>query len=577
MTIGFFDLTSTKRVPDRVAKRNTKPVYSLMSFGDGYESRISIGTNRNQESYVLSFTNRPIDEIDSIAAFLDERKGVSNFQLTLPDHGVTLDDEKEITVFVKEYNRTYFNEEIASLTVTLNREYGISDDAPGLTLVAAPYAINEGATLTVNVTSIGIEPQTLYWQIINTTVFDFPTLAGTFSLTGDVDAGTGQFDITPAADVTTEGPEQYTLSITSGGFGQLQLATTTVTVNDTSRAPETIRFTNGSGVDLSLAYIQEPSQIDLDVESTNSDYSVLYWTLSGPDPINHFNNINGSIVMSGDVFFRSGQVTLSTKVIDGNTSDITYTLYIHKDSITGPIQDSITVVITPNTYYQLVDSPGGNVASAYYFAQNKTYTVYFDTGYINPALYYWTIEDGVNSVDFTATQGTFSTTGTTVLASGNFSLTTEVQGLSEPKNFTLRIKAGGFNGTVIATAPITLSTGEDSIYVASQEFSNTANFSGTLYNTNRLQAFRYTPQYISNETIEIPGGATYDSTNISLQRYSVEFNNSTQVSAPQGTTTYQNTNLNISRYVPDHVSQTSSPELAGGQNYSSSYINITRY
>jgi len=577
MTIGFFDLTSTKRVPDRVAKRNTKPVYSLMSFGDGYESRISIGTNRNQESYVLSFTNRPIDEIDSIAAFLDERKGVSNFQLTLPDHGVTLDGEKEITVFVKEYNRTYFNEEIASLTVTLNREYGISDDAPGLTLVAAPYSINEGDTLTVNVTSIGIEPQTLYWQITDTTVFDFPTLAGTFSLVGDLDAGTGQFDIIPAADVTTEGPEQYTLSITSGGFGQLQLASTTVTVNDTSRAPETIRFTNGSGVDLSLAYIQEPSQIDLDVESTNSDYTVLYWTLSGPDPTNHFNSINGSVVMSGDIFFRSGQVTLSTKEIAGNTSDITYTLYIHKDSITGPIQDSITVVITPNTYYQLVDSPGGNLASAYYFAQNKTYTVYFDTGFINPALYYWTIEDGVNTVDFAATQGTFSTTGTTTLASGNFTLDTEVQALAEPKNFTLRIKVGGFNGTVVATAPITLSTGENSIYVAAQEFSNSLNFSGVTYNNSALQVVRYTPEIALEESTQLQGGATYTSIDLSIQRYSVEFNNSTEVSEPQGGLLYKNTALNVTRYVPEKITQTSSPELTGGQNYSSSYINITRY
>ena len=573
MTIGFSDLTSKKRVPDRVARKSAKPIYSLMSFGDGYESRVSLGTNSLEETYVLSFTNRPIEEIDSIAQFLDERSSIKNFQLTLPDNTVTLDGEKDITVYVKDYSRTYFNTEIASITVTLYREYNEADDAAGLTLVSAPYSVNEGSTLTVNVTSIGVEPQNLYWQLTDTTVFDVPILAGIFALSGTTESGTGQFDITPAADSTTEGPEVFTLSITSGGFGNLELASTTVTVQDTSRGPEFIRITDGNGIDLSLTYVQEPSTTFIYVESESSDYDVLYWTISGPSPATHFEETFGSFSMIGNVFSREGTITLNVKEIEGNTSDITYTLFIHKDSTTGPVQDNITVVITPNTYYLLVDSPGGTSANAYYFAQNKTYTVYFDTGFVNPGIYYWTIEDAATSVDFSATQGTFSTTGNTTLASGQFDLTTEVQLLAEPKNFTLRIKTGGYGGTVVDTAPITVSTSETGIYVP---FNTEETIESGVYANGAIGIARYTPIPLVEEAIiSVESGVTTNS-KLSVVRYGVEFG------APEDEHNLESgvssqSDLLVIRYSPAYISQEDSLNISSGVNSSSRSLNLIRY
>ena len=55
MPIGFTDLTSTNRVPDRTLSRSASPRIQKAKFGDGYEQRLSTGINPIEESYDVSF------------------------------------------------------------------------------------------------------------------------------------------------------------------------------------------------------------------------------------------------------------------------------------------------------------------------------------------------------------------------------------------------------------------------------------------------------------------------------------------------------------------------------------------
>ena len=45
MAIGFTDLNSVQRTPDRTLTRNNKPRVLKIQFGDGYEQRLQDGIN----------------------------------------------------------------------------------------------------------------------------------------------------------------------------------------------------------------------------------------------------------------------------------------------------------------------------------------------------------------------------------------------------------------------------------------------------------------------------------------------------------------------------------------------------
>ena len=85
MAIGFTDLTSTVRRPDKSMTRTSKPTIHLAKFGDGYEQRLANGINNLVETYAISFNNRTKEEIDDIVAFFENKGGVTAFTYTVPD------------------------------------------------------------------------------------------------------------------------------------------------------------------------------------------------------------------------------------------------------------------------------------------------------------------------------------------------------------------------------------------------------------------------------------------------------------------------------------------------------------
>ena len=53
MAIGFTDLTSTVRKPDKGMTRSAKPSVHIMKFGDGYEQRLANGLNALKETFSI--------------------------------------------------------------------------------------------------------------------------------------------------------------------------------------------------------------------------------------------------------------------------------------------------------------------------------------------------------------------------------------------------------------------------------------------------------------------------------------------------------------------------------------------
>ena len=126
MTIGFIYTGSTYATPDKSMNKSTQPRVLTASFGDGYEQRIADGINSINETYSLSFKTRPKEVIDDIVAFLDTKKNVSKFVLTIPDTNdahAQGNAEKDVKVVATNYSVTYDYENFYSLSLSLKRVY----------------------------------------------------------------------------------------------------------------------------------------------------------------------------------------------------------------------------------------------------------------------------------------------------------------------------------------------------------------------------------------------------------------------------------------------------------------------
>jgi hypothetical protein len=107
-----------------------------------------------------------------------------------------------------------------------------TDDNAQLTITPAATSVNEGSSLTFNVSTVNTADQTLYWTVTNSG--DFSTNTGSFSLANNA----GSFSVTPTADTTTEGAETFTASVRTGSTsGPIIATSSSVTINDTSLTP----------------------------------------------------------------------------------------------------------------------------------------------------------------------------------------------------------------------------------------------------------------------------------------------------------------------------------------------------
>ena len=120
MALGF-TVGSLQVLPDKGLSRQSTPRVLRIQFGDGYEQRVAEGLNSSQENYQISYSNRPKAEIDDIAAFMDEKKGVTSFNYVIPD--TNNGGETTIKVVCDQYNLVYVSDSSYTFTATFRRVY----------------------------------------------------------------------------------------------------------------------------------------------------------------------------------------------------------------------------------------------------------------------------------------------------------------------------------------------------------------------------------------------------------------------------------------------------------------------
>ena len=84
MALGFTDLTSTVRRPDKMMTSSSTPSILLAKFGDGYEQRLQDGINNDLLTLSVTFDKRNELETTAINHFLNQRKGAEAFVFTPP-------------------------------------------------------------------------------------------------------------------------------------------------------------------------------------------------------------------------------------------------------------------------------------------------------------------------------------------------------------------------------------------------------------------------------------------------------------------------------------------------------------
>lgn len=107
--------------------------------------------------------------------------------------------------------------------------------APPASYSMSPAAnnVDEGSPLTISVTTSNVSNgTTLYWKVNMTS--DFAADAGNVNISSN----SGSFQVTPLADESTEGSENFRVTLHTGSANGPQVATTSdIAINDTSQTP----------------------------------------------------------------------------------------------------------------------------------------------------------------------------------------------------------------------------------------------------------------------------------------------------------------------------------------------------
>ena len=449
MPLGFLDLTSTRIVPDKNIKKDLKEIYNVGSFGEGYENRVSIGTNSYAETYSVSFNNRSIDEISRISSFFDEREKYKNFSFTLPDSNEP-SGEKEVIVYCATYNRLYVTEDIGSINCKFVRVFEDQSEAAILNITNPSIILDEGVTETINLSSSNRGPEVLYWTISDAASPDFTAVSGSFSMTGTAESCTGSFNLQTIGDVTTEGEELYTLNIREGSIGGPVLISREVIVIDTSVGAEVFQWTNDLGDPVGSENITSGQTVTVYVGVSNFDPAEnIYFSV---DPIASssllVNPSFGVIDLSGN-FASSNATQVLQSILDVEEST-PKTLTLRKGSISGQIVDSIIFNFIPETFI------GGRITNALKqdidfvlleLGSPYTTTINYTANFFDIQTIYWTIENATGGVDFDLVSGSFTPTGTNDLNTGTFNVVK--QSGTETEAFIINLRTGSPVGPII--------------------------------------------------------------------------------------------------------------------------------
>ena len=196
---------------------------------------------------------------------------------------------------------------------------------PSYTLTPSVSSFNEGSTVTFTLTGTNTASGTHYYDISGTSANtnDISTaLTGSFFYNGS----TGSFSITAANDFFTEGSETFTANArVNSEFGGI-VASSTVTISDTSLTPT-------ATVTPSVSSINEGSSVTFTVNTTNFASGTMSW-----------NTLLSADMESSDISDTSGTVSIS-----GSTGSISITATSDGYTETGQTESFQVRILNPGT------------------------------------------------------------------------------------------------------------------------------------------------------------------------------------------------------------------------------------
>lgn len=302
---------------------------------------------------------------------------------------------------------------------------------------AGATSVNEGSSLTFNVTTTNVADSTiLYWTSSNTT--DFTTTSGSFTITSNA----GSFSVTPTADATTEGAETFTVSVrTDSTSGTIVATSATITINDTSLTPTYSLSTAGGATSMN-----EGVGLAFTTTTTNvADNTTLYWT------INHITTAAADFSAESGAFTvltNSGVFAVNT-VADLTTEGAqTFTVSVRTGSTAGPVvatSSTITVNDTSTSAPAATVSPAANNVN-----EGSSLTINVTTTNFASGTLYWTLNHSTTAdADFSAVSGSFTITA----SAGSFSIGAVADSTTEgAQTFTVSVRTTSTAGTVIGTS-----------------------------------------------------------------------------------------------------------------------------
>jgi hypothetical protein len=313
------------------------------------------------------------------------------------------------------------------LTIT---DTSITPPTPTYTLTPDADNVDEGSTLTFNVTGTNIVDGTYYWTI-ETSAGDFGANNGLVTITGN----TGSFTVTPDADTTTEGAETFTVSLRADSIAGTILATSEpVTINDTSLDPEPT-YTLTPAAD----NVDEGSSLEFTVGGTNISDGNYSWVIE--TGVEDFTTTFGTVSITSN----SGTFSVTPDADDTTEGPGSFTVSLRTGLLEPNLvtSDSVTINDTsldpPEPTYQI--APRANNVN-----EGSSLTIDVSGTNIPDDTYFWTVETLAS--DFGTSSGEVEITNN----AGSFTVTPDVDATTEgSETFTVSLRSVSITGTVLAT------------------------------------------------------------------------------------------------------------------------------
>ena len=197
---------------------------------------------------------------------------------------------------------------------------------PTFSVTPSSTTFNEGSSLTFNIATSNINNSTLFYSLTGISSVDITsgTLFGSFSLINN----SGQFVITAVDDFITENNETITCNIRLNNTSGPIVASTTVTIVDTSITPTAVITSSSS--------VNEGNSITYNVSLSPAYSGTYYWTLS----LNTTNSSDfSSSVTSGSFTIVSGSGSFTITPVNDNTTEgaESFTVQVRQFSTNGTV------------------------------------------------------------------------------------------------------------------------------------------------------------------------------------------------------------------------------------------------